>query len=160
MEDRKIPQVEKDIYIRIDFADSILKIRKKYNNDGRDHPYIKVNDVKRIFKSLMFPYEYVGENSHQIIIKEYKDYCFKINYIIKDNYVEPRYYVLKQDKLVAPEITNLYYVLNFISYNKALLNENFRINTVMDLKNYILDIKDLCEKFTEEYIKEIDNGNV
>lgn len=159
MTDNKIPELEKKIYTKLDFTSELLIIDNKYNDDNIEHPYFKVNEVKLLFKSLEYPYEY-AENSHGLILKNYDDFSFKAAFFIKNNVVLPYFVVLRNGEYFGPKVTNLYSLLNYLPYDENLLNPNFRINTLDDLKDYVLDIIDLCNRFTDEYIKAIEAGNV
>jgi len=53
----------------------------------------------------------------------------------------------------------LSYLLNFIPFDEKLLNPKFGFNSDDELRNYILDIIGLCEKFTAVYIREMESGN-
>jgi len=154
-----IPEIEKKIYEKINFSNKFLTIRSNFIKIDKNF-YIKLNDVKKFFKGLGLTYEYNGENSHQIYFREYNDYTFSINFIIKGDYTDVRLYILKNTVLIAPKETSIYYLLNFIPFDNKLLNPNFGFNSITDVKNYILDIINLCNEFAEEYIKEIEAGNV
>ncbi len=155
----EIPEIELKIYKKINFSNTLLNIDLKYNKITEEN-YIILSDVKKIFKELGFNYKYNGENSHQIFFRNYKNYGFSINFIIKGNYTDPRYYILKDGVFISPKETSLYYLLNFIPFDEKLINHNFGFNSIEDLKNYIVDIIELCDKFTDEYIKEIEAENV
>ena len=75
-----IPNFEKKIYYKLDFTNEICRIRLIYNNDGLDHPYFKLNDVKMLMKTIDYPYNYNGENSHGFLLRKYKDLNFKISF--------------------------------------------------------------------------------
>ena len=45
-------------------------------------------------------------------------------------------------------------------YDKTLLDHNYGLNSLADLKNYIKDMIELFDEFVDEYCKEIDAGNV
>lgn len=156
----EIPELEKKIYNRLNFVNEYLKIRMKYNKISSEEKYTKLNDVKIIFKESGFKYKYLGENCHQINLHEYKEYNFNINFIIQGNYVDTRYYIFKDDIYFAPKESSLNYLLNLIPFNEKLLNPNFGFNSESELKNYIFEIIDLCNKFSYEYIKEIEAGKV
>lgn len=155
-----ITKVEKEIYEKLNFTNEICKIRLKYNNDGLKHSYFKLNDVKSLLKTIEYSYNYNGENSHSFLLKTYNELSFKISFFIKNNGALPYFIVLKNDVFFGPTVTNLYWLLNELPYNESLLNPNFNINTLDDLKKYVLDIIELCNKFIDEYIKAIESSKI
>ena len=160
MPSKTLPNYEEQIYKKLDFTNEICRIRLKYNDDGLEHPYFKLKYVKLLMKAIDYPYEYSGENSHGLTLKKYKDLDFIFGATVKQNIVLPVLVILKNGKYFGPKFTNLYWLLNVLPYDESLLNPNFKINTLDDLKNYILDLIELCNKFSDEYIKEIEAGNV
>lgn len=151
---------EKEIYEKLDFPNEICRIRLNYNNDGLDHSYFKLNEVKSLLKTIECPYKYDGENSHTFLLKKYDQLSFKISFFIKNNGVLPYFIILKNDTFFGPTVTNLYWLLNELPYDESLLNPNFNINTLDDLKKYVLNIIELCNKFIDEYIKAIESGKI
>lgn len=160
MTDKIIPNFEKKIYEKLDFTNEICRIRLKYNNDGLEHPYFKLNEVKSLLKTIEYPYNYGGENSHGFLLRSYDDFEFRLSFIIKYNNALPYFNIFKKNKFFGPKVTNMYSLLNYLPYDESLLNKNFNINTLEDLKNYIKDMIELCDEFISEYIKEIELGNV
>lgn len=157
--ENKIPEIEKKIYNNLNFTNLICEITLKYINNGQEHPSFKVNEVKSLLKSFKYPYEY-GENTHALIIETHNNFIFKVAFYVKRNSVIPYYIILKNGNYFAPKVTNLYSLLNHLPYNEGLLNPNFKINTLNDLGNYVSDIIYLCNKFSKQYINEIENGNI
>ena len=160
MKENAIPNFEKKIYEKLDFTNEICRILLKYNNDGLEHPYFKLNEVKSLLKTIEYPYNYGGENSHGFLLRKYNEFEFRLSFIIKHNNALPYFNIFKNNEFFGPKVTNLYWLLNELPYDESLLNQNFNINTLEDLKNYILDLVALCHKFIDEYIKEIDARNV
>lgn len=156
----EIPELEKSIYQQLDFPNEYLRIRLKYKKEQNVNSYIKLGDVKRILKELGLEYKYIGENCHQIVLMKYHSYTFKLNFIVKGDWVDSRYYILKNDIYIAPKEASLSYLLNFIPFDKHLLNPSFGFNSESELKDYVFDIINLCNKFTNRYIEEIEAGNL
>ena len=72
---------EKEIYEKLEFPNEICRIRLNYNDDGLDHSYFKLNEVKSLLKTLECPYKYDGENSHTFLLKKYDKLSFKISFL-------------------------------------------------------------------------------
>jgi hypothetical protein len=160
MTNKSTPNFEEQIYSKLNFTNELLKIDNKYNNDGLEYPYFKLNEVKAMMKTINFPYHYSGENSHRLLLRKYNDFEFRLSFTIKNNFASPHLTILKKNEFFGPKSPNLYWLLNELPYDESLLNQNFNINTLFDLKNYILDLIVLSNKFIDEYIKEIEVGNV
>jgi hypothetical protein len=160
MTEKTIPPVEEKIYKNLNFNNELLKIDNKYNNNNHEQPYFKLNEVKAMMKTIGYPYNYSGENSHGLLLRSYNQLNFKLSFFLKNNTSLPYLTILKNGNYFGPKFTNLYWLLNELPYDESLLNPNFRVNTLQDLKNYILDIIELCNKFIDEYIKEIEAGNL
>jgi len=160
MTGKTMSKVEKEIYEKLNFTHKLLTIDNKYNNDGLTHAYFKLNEVKTLMKTIDYPYNYNGENSHSFLLRKYNDLNFKISFFIKNNSILPYFIILKEEVFFGPTITNLYSILNHLYYDESLLNPSFNINTLDDLKKYILDIIELCNKFIDEYIIAIELGKI
>ena len=160
MSEKTLPPVEEKIYRKLDFTNEICRIRLKYNNNNLAQPYFKLHEIKGMMKTIDYPYNYSGENSHGLILRRYNELNFELSFFIKNNTSLPYLTILKNGNYFGPKFTNLYWLLNELPNDENLLNPNFKVNTVEDLKNYILDIIELCNKFIDEYIKEIEAGNL
>lgn len=158
-----ITEVEKKIYARIDFSEKYLEIKKKYIDNGIDTPTFRVPEVKNIFKKISdHEYEYIGEGAHQLT-KKLKQFDITYKFVISTNIVHVYMYVDFENKAVGPSETFINSVFRYITFNNnemAIANEKFGFNSIGDLENYIHDFIMFCDDFVDEYIKEIEAGNV
>jgi hypothetical protein len=49
--------------------------------------------------------------------------------------------------------------LHYIPYNQNLINNNFQLKSLEEMKEYLKGNIDLFNEFVDEYIKEIEAGN-
>lgn len=154
-----IPEIERKIYERIHYADKILTIRNKYIDNGLDKPIYKKNEILNIFKELDFKCKYTVGGSYTIE-KKYENYSFEENFVINKNAINSYIYIHVDGIFIDSRVTNMGSILRYIPYNKDLINQRFGLNSLEDLKNYIQDMIGLFDEFVDEYIKEIEAGNV
>lgn len=149
-----IPEIEKKIFEKIDFANKQLRIRKKYIDDGLETPIFKKNEILLIFKELNQSCKYTSGGSY-LIEKKNDSYLFKCNYIITRNSVNIYYEIYSNNKFIENRVSNIGSVLRYIPYDNSLITDNYSLNSLTDLKNFIQDHILLFEEFINEYIKEI-----
>ena len=154
-----IPEVEKRIFQKIDFSNTFLKIRKKYKDDGFDTPIFKKPDIINLFNQIGLPCKYIVGGAY-VIEKKYNNYLFAYSFIISKNSINIFIHIYKNGVFIKGREDHTGFVLNEIPYDKELLSHNFGLNSLADLKGYILDMIKLFDEFVDEYCKEIDAGNI
>ncbi|HOY40602.1 MAG TPA: hypothetical protein PLX60_01995 [Chitinophagales bacterium] len=154
-----IPEIEKRIFQKIDFCNRFLKIRKKFTDDGLDTPIFKKQDIIIIFNQIGRPCKYVIGGSYSVE-RVHQNYLFKYNFIISKNTINIFMYIYIDGKFLEERENHTGFLLYEIPYDKNLLEHNYGLNSLNDLKNYIKDMIELCDEFVNEYCKEIDAGNV
>lgn len=153
------PKIEKNILQKIDFSNRFLKIRKKFTDDGLDTPIFKKQDILEIFNQMGYNCKYVTGGAY-VIEKTYKNYNFKYSFIISKNSINIYIYIYMDDNLIKDRENHTGFLLNEIPYDKSLLDHNYGLNSLNDLKNYIKEMIELFDDFVNEYCKEIDAGNI
>ncbi len=153
-----IPDIEKKIFEKLDFMNRQLTIYKKYIDDGIDTPIFKKSEIILIFNELGFPCKYTIGGSY-LIKKVISNYKFECNFIINKNSINVHYEIYYDDKFIEDRVSNIGSVLRYLPYDEMLINNDFDLNSLNDLKNYIKEHILLFEDFVNEYILEIEAGN-
>ncbi|RYM32156.1 hypothetical protein ERX46_15860 [Brumimicrobium glaciale] len=149
-----IKEFEKNIYLKINFADRYLKIKDKYVRTAPERKVHKVPEMKSIMKKIEgHSYKYRGEGSH-LISKEIDGFKVTYNIIMSHGILHFFIYVYEDDKIIGPSESLLGGVLHHIPYDKEFnqrIHEKFGYDRLEDVENYIHDIIDLLDSFTTEY---------
>lgn len=153
-----IPEIEKKVLEKINFADKYLSIRKKYSeNEKSDWLYSK-NDIVHAFKGLEYNIIYLSGGVY-LIKKKYRNYLFEYRFIISKNNFSTYLYIYIDGELIQERVSNIGSILRYIPYNmqqaEELNLEGFVLNTKIRLKNYLKDIIELLDEFVNEYLLEI-----
>jgi hypothetical protein len=154
-----IREFEKKILLKIDLANKFLEISNKFINDGLETRTFNKNEIAKLFKELNYPCKYLGQGSYDIR-KNYKDFSFQFFVRITQNI--PLFYIYIYKNEVLDREANLghfSYMLNFLPYDESLIKNNFGLNSLEDMKEYLKAMLELFEEFVNEYILEIEAGN-
>jgi hypothetical protein len=147
-----IQDFEKKILIKINFADKFLSKKNKFIDNGQETPLFKKNEIVQIFKELGRPCKYIAGGAY-VINKGFEDYNFELSFVMVKNSPQMYIYVYKDNKLIENGgVSNFSYILNFLEYNQNLINRNFGLNSLEDLKEYIRDMIEIFNDFVDEYI--------
>jgi hypothetical protein len=147
-----IQEFEKNILIKINFADKFLSKKNKFIENGKETPIFKKKEIIQIFGELEKPCKYIAGGAY-VINKEFENYNFELSFVMVKNSPQMYLYVYRDNKLIENGgISNFSYILNFLEYNQNLINRNFGLNSLEDLKIYIMDMIDIFDDFVAEYI--------
>ena len=61
----------------------------------------------------------------------------------------------KDNNLLDRGIKNFLYTLNFLEFDRNLLNNNFGLNSLNDLKGYIMCMVDIFNDYVDEFVAQI-----
>ncbi|RYM32157.1 hypothetical protein ERX46_15865 [Brumimicrobium glaciale] len=149
-----IKEFEKNIYLKINYAERYLKIRDKYVSSAIESKVHKVPEMKKIMKKIEnHSYEYRGEGSH-LISKEVEGFMVTYNIIMSRGILHFFIYVYEDGKIIGPSESHISWVLHEIPYDKEFnqkIQAKFGHDTLEDVENYIHDIIALLDSFTIEY---------
>jgi len=153
-----IPEKENKVYRRINIIEKYLQIKGRYSKI-QDVSTFKKPEILKLFKALNLQVKYINGGAY-VIDRIFNDYKYQLSFIIRYNVPIIYLYIYENENLIGPKVTNLGFLMNYYDYDENLINKNFGLNNLDDLKNYIEDIYGLFNEFVDEYIKEIDAGNV
>lgn len=148
-----IPKEESNVYSRINLIDKLLTINGKYSKT-EDVPTFKKAAILKIFKELEYKVNYIKGGAY-VIDTKYGNYKFQLSFVIRYNSPIEYVYIYKDEELIGPKVTNLSFLLNYYDYDESLINPNFGLNSLKDLKKYITDMIDLFHEFVKAYIEEV-----
>lgn len=154
-----IRSFEKNLLLKINFSNKFLTIKQKYTNNNCENQVFKKDEILNVFKQINIYCQYRVGGGY-VIKKSYSEYDFQLMFDIKYNVPLMYFEIIKNGKFVESGLTQFASTLRELPYDETLLNSNFRLNTLSDLKNYIKDMIALFDEFVCEYCKEIDAGNV
>ena len=117
----------------------------------------KKNEIIKIFHELGYTCKFEKGGWYEIE-KKFEEYLFSLSFQIKYNAPLIYPYVYKKGNLIDSGLGHFSYMLNFLNYDKDLIDSNFRINTLSDLKRFICEIVSLFDEFCNIYIQEIQDG--
>lgn len=149
-----IPEIEKKVFEKIGFTNQQLYIRKKYVDDGLDTPIFKKDEIMHLFRELNYPCQYTTGGSYKVE-KKIDNYLFQCNFIISKNSVNIYYEIYINEKFIEDRVANIGSVLRHMPYDANLITNNYGLNSLADLRNYIKDHISLFELFVAEYMKEV-----
>jgi hypothetical protein len=157
-----IPEIEKNIYVRIKFTDNYLSITSKFIKDGEHTPIFKKNEILNVFNDLGRPIRYIAGGAY-VYRKSYENFDFELSSIITKNSPNLYIYIYKDGKLLDNRTTNIGSLLRYIPYNvelaESINTKGFGLNSLEHLKFYLREMLLLFDAFVAEYIKEIEAGN-
>ena len=87
-----IPQIEKEIFEKVNYTDEYLIIRGKYVDDGLDTPIFKKKEILNIFKGINEDCKYITGGAY-VINRKHNDYTFKCYFIISKNSINQSIYI-------------------------------------------------------------------
>src|SRR5690554_5249745 len=80
-----IRELERNILLKMNYANRILAISNKYVDDGTDTPLFKKEEVKNMFHQLELKFKSKG--NRYIVTKVHKNYKFEFHYLIRRNII-------------------------------------------------------------------------
>jgi len=149
-----INELDKTILERINFSNSYLKILSKYVKNRDNIPQFKKKEVMQVFKETNYDCKYVTGGAY-VISKERDNYKFDLSFVISHNSPHIYIYVYKDNNLLDRGIKNFSFTLNFLEFDRNLLNNNFGLNSLNDLKSYIMRMVDLFNEYVDEFVSQI-----
>lgn len=149
-----IREFEKNILLKINFCDELLKIRGKFIK-VRELQIIPKNVYLTVFKELgyKFTYEVGGYYYNEYVV--YNNYRFSLYFQIKHNSPLAYLVIYLDEKILDTGFNSFGWVLHYLPYNKELINNNFGINSLEEMKEYLNDLIKLFYKFVAQYEKEL-----
>ena len=135
-----------------------MSAKKKYTFDGRRIPTFKKAEILNVFKILGYPARYKGEGYYEIT-KQYKNYRFLFQPKITQNVPIFYFYIYKDEKLLDWSPSQIGFALYHVPYDPGLINNNFQLNSLEEMKELLQSILEIFEDFVSEHISEIESGN-
>jgi hypothetical protein len=86
------------------------------------------------------------------------DYRFECNFIISKNAVNIYYEIYHNERFIEDRVANIGSVLRYIPYDSSLIADNYGLNSLADLKNYLHEHINLFEEFVAEYIYQVEKA--
>jgi len=148
-----INNTDKEILKRIGFSEKFLKKNSKYVKKKESVPLFKKADIISIFKNLEHDFKYIKGGAY-VISKTIDDYKFELSFVISYNVPLIYLYVYKDDEILNRGINNFSYTLNHIEYDNRLLNNDFGLNSIEDLGNYIIDMIEIFNSYINEFMND------
>ncbi|WP_164126140.1 hypothetical protein [Sphingobacterium luzhongxinii] len=149
-----IPEVERNILEKIDYANKYLLIRKKYTEDHSSVWLYKKSDLMQVFKNLGLNVKYVREGACEVE-QLYKNYTFKYSFVVSKNNFSIYLYIYIDGDLVEDRVSNTGSLLRYLPYNLELAENLNTGGLVLDsfpkMENYIKDHLVLLKFFVDEY---------
>jgi hypothetical protein len=155
-----IREFEKKILLKINLANRYLTIKNKFIKDGQETRTFNKSEITKVIKELGYPCEYKTGGWYYVLTNTYKHYKFVLAIQIRSNILLFYINVYKDDKfLEEANLSHISYMLNFLPYDESLIKNNFGLNPLEDMKEYLKAMLELFEEFVNEYILEIEAGN-
>lgn len=151
-----ITERNKKILIDINYSERYLTQKSKFINEGKDVKTFNKTEILKIFKELNYNCKYLGEGAYDIR-RNYKNYSFQLIFIITRNTPLIYQYLYKSGKLIeeeSPVLLSKY--LHHIPYDEKLINNNFKLKSLEEMKEYLKGNLEIFEDYVDEYIKEIE----
>jgi hypothetical protein len=153
-----IREFENSILVKMNFCNKFLKIHQKFYKNETDTPTINKSEVLKILKDLGYHFVYKN-GGYYFYDKIYNKYKFQLYFNIKYN-IPLTYMVIYENGIIQETgITQFGSILRYLPYDETLINNNFGLNSIKEMKEYLKENIDLFNEFLDEYIKEIDEGN-
>jgi hypothetical protein len=151
-----IRNFEKEILTKINFVKLYLDAEKKYIKNGLSELTFKKQEILSVFKEIGEPCEYRIGGGY-VINRKQDTYLFNLLFDIKYNVPLMYFEILKNGQFINTGLTQYGSVLREIPYDKSDINEKFGLNSLTDLKDYIVDMIIIFKVFVNEYMLEIEN---
>lgn len=90
-----LPEIEKKVFEKIDFSNRLLKIRRKFVDDGLDTPIFKKDEILHIFKKINETCKYTNGGSY-MIHRLKGDYRLECNFIVSKNSINIYYHIFNK----------------------------------------------------------------
>lgn len=152
-----ITERNKKILIDINYANRYLSNKSKFINEGIEIKTFNKNEILKIIKELGYPCKYLGEGGYEIR-KSFEDYGFELIFVITRNTPLIYQYIYKNGKLIeeeSPVLLSKY--LHYIPYDEKLINNNFKLKSLEEMKEYLKGNLEIFEDYVDQYIKTIKN---
>jgi hypothetical protein len=154
-----IPEIEKKVIIKIDFINKLLSIYSKFIDERLEIPVFKKDEIIKIFKEIGNTCKYLTGGGY-LIERNNNKFTFQCDFVISKNSVNIYYLILNDGKFIDSRVTNIGSILRYLPYDEEKLNHNFGLNSLEDLKKFIVDNINLFNEFVDEYIKELENEQI
>ena len=153
-----IREFENNIFAKMNFCNRYLKSRLNFNKNGIENPTINKNEILKSLKELGYHFVYKN-GGYYFYDKVYDKYKFQLYFNIKYN-IPLIYMVIYENGIIQDTgITQFGSILRYLPYDESLININFGLNSIQEMKEYLKKNIDLFNEFVDEYIKEIEEGN-
>lgn len=153
-----IRKFEMNILKEINFCNNYLKIRQKFNKNGLENPTINKTLILKSFKELGYNFIY-KTGGYYYYEKNQDRYKFLLYFDIKHN-IPLTYMIIYENGIIQETgITQFGSILRYLPYEENLINNNFGLNSIKEMKEYLKENIDLFNEFVDEYIKKIEDGN-
>ena len=147
-----IQELEKNILIKINFANKFLGVKSKFINNGEERHLFTKHEIIQLFKEIQKPCKYIKGPAY-VINREFENYKFELSFVMVKNSLQVYIYVYNNNELIEDGgVSNFSYILNFLEYDENIINRNFGLNSLEDLKQYILDMIEIFDDFVDAYI--------
>lgn len=151
-----IPEIERKILEKINYANKYLQIREKYTEERTSVWLFKKSDIIKIFDNLKIKVECITGGSY-VIERAFKDYLFKYYFVISKNNFNIYLYVYVDNILLEERISNIGALLRYLPYNLELAEKlncgGLILDSIDKFGNYIKDNIALMDEFVDEYMK-------
>ncbi|HEX9980464.1 MAG TPA: hypothetical protein VGB50_07850 [Flavobacterium sp.] len=154
-----IRDFEKKILQKIDFANVYLKEEQKFIKDGSDTPTFKKADILRVFRELGYSSEYIPGGMYKIRRKSGM-MVFELLFDIKKNIPLIYLNIYNDNDLLDTGLGHFSYMLNFLPFDKTLINESFGLNSLIHLKDYIQRMISIFDDFVNAYLEEMGTSSI
>jgi len=149
-----IPEFEKEILSKIGYTDKYLEIQCKYIDDGLNTPIFKKEDIRELFKE--FKVKFISKGSRHTYSRKHNEFEFQFCVVVRKNLVDVYNYIFENGEILDNRVVNMGSILRYLPYDKTLADslnsKGFDLNSIQDLKNYVIDMKGLFNEFVDKYV--------
>lgn len=150
-----IQEFEKNILIKINFANKFLGVKSRFINNGGEINSFTKNEIIQLFNEIQKKCKYIKGGAY-VINREFENYKFELSFVMVKNSPQMYIYVYNNNELIEDGgVSNFSYILNFLEYDENIINRNFGLNSLEDLKQYILDMIEIFDDFVDAYIAQL-----